>query len=58
MIVVLKSIVNCEALGVTKSFQGTCFGHAFFKACQHSTSDQKMWKGFKYVSIKFVQVDL
>ncbi len=58
MIVALKSIVNCEALGVTESFQGTCFGHAFSKACQHSTSNQKMCKGFKYVSIKFAQVDL
>jgi hypothetical protein len=29
MIVVLKLKVNCETLGVTESFQGTCFGHAF-----------------------------
>jgi hypothetical protein len=25
----LKSIVSCESLGLEKSFQGTCFGHAF-----------------------------
>jgi hypothetical protein len=54
LITVLKSIVNCEALDVTKSLYGTCFGHAFFKACQHSTFDEKMCKGFTYVSIKSI----
>jgi hypothetical protein len=29
----LKSMVNCESLVVAKSFQGTCFGHAFSKVC-------------------------
>jgi len=58
MIIVLKSVVNCESLGVIENFQGTCFGHAFSKTCQHLTFDQKMCKGFKYVSIKFIQVDL
>jgi hypothetical protein len=28
-IVVLKSIVNCETLGLMKSFQGICFGQGF-----------------------------
>jgi len=31
MIGALKSIVNCESLGLEESFQGTCFGHAFSK---------------------------
>ncbi len=35
---VLKSIVNCEPLGLEESFQGTCFGHAFSKACQYGTT--------------------
>jgi hypothetical protein len=46
----LKSITNYEALGVIESFKGTCLGHAFSKACQHSTSDEKVCKGLKYVS--------
>jgi hypothetical protein len=33
MIVALKSIVNCEALGFEENYQGTCFGHAFLKTC-------------------------
>jgi hypothetical protein len=33
MIPTLKSIVSCDILGLTESFQGSCFGHAFFKAC-------------------------
>jgi hypothetical protein len=36
MIDALKSITNYEALGVIESFKGTCFGHEFSKACQHS----------------------
>ncbi len=30
--VALKSIVKC-VLGLDESFQGTCFGHEFFKTC-------------------------
>jgi hypothetical protein len=55
---VLKLITNYEALVVIESCKGTCFGHAFSKACQHSTFDEKVCKGFRYVSIKFVQIDL
>jgi hypothetical protein len=33
MIIALKCIMNYEALGLDESFQGTCFGHVFFKAC-------------------------
>jgi len=29
----LKSVVNCEYLGIEENFQGTCFGNAFSKAC-------------------------
>jgi len=55
---VLKSITNHEALIVIESFKGTCFGYAFSKACQHSTSNEIFCKGFRYVSIEFVQIDL
>jgi hypothetical protein len=33
MIIALKVVVNYEPLGLEKSFQNTCFGHAFSKAC-------------------------
>jgi len=33
MTIALKFIVKCENLGLNQSFQSTCFGHAFFKAC-------------------------
>jgi hypothetical protein len=35
MKILLKLIVNFETLGMVESFQGTCFGHAFPKACQY-----------------------
>ncbi len=28
MTIALKSMVNCEGLGLEEIFQGTCFGHA------------------------------
>jgi hypothetical protein len=31
--IALKSIKSWEALSVIESFQGTCFEHAFCKAC-------------------------
>jgi hypothetical protein len=31
----LKFVVNYEVFGMEESFQGICFGHAFFKACQY-----------------------
>jgi hypothetical protein len=58
MIDVLKSIVNYEALGMIESFKGTCFGHAFSKACKHSTFNERVCKGIRYVSIKTFQIDL
>jgi hypothetical protein len=58
MIDVLKSITNYETLGVIESFKDTCFGHAFSKACQHSTYDEKVCKGLRYVSINSIQIYL
>ncbi len=31
MIIVLKSIIKCEVLGLDEKFQGTHFGHVFLK---------------------------
>ncbi len=51
----MKAIVNCQPFGLEKSFQGTCFGHVFSKACQYGTAWEKVCRDLKYVSIKFVQ---
>jgi hypothetical protein len=32
--------MNCEALGIEESYQGTCFEHAFSKACQYVIVDE------------------
>ncbi len=37
MATTLKSIASCDIFHLEESFQGTCFGHAFSKACQHAT---------------------
>jgi len=58
MIVASKLVVNYEAWNVIESFLSTLFRHAFSKACQHSTYDERMSKGLKYVSIKLAQVNL
>jgi hypothetical protein len=58
MISTLKLVVNCEVLSVKENFHGTCFGHAFSKACQYATMDEKVLKGLKYVSIKTIHGDL
>jgi hypothetical protein len=33
MTIVFKSIISYDIFGLEESFHGTCFGHAFFKAC-------------------------
>jgi hypothetical protein len=38
----LNLIVSCDILGLEESFQGTYFGHAFSKACQHATIGGKI----------------
>jgi hypothetical protein len=49
----LKFVVKCEALSLEEKFQGTCFGHVFSKECQYATTNDKVCKNLKYVSIKF-----
>jgi len=48
----LKSIVNYESLELEQSFQGTCFGHTFSKACQYGSAKEKVYKNLIYVSLK------
>jgi len=45
-------------LGLEEIFQGTCFGHAFSKACQYATTKEKICKDLQYMLIKFSQGNL
>jgi hypothetical protein len=52
MIIVLKSIISCEALDVMESFYGTCFWHTFSEAYQYSTIEKRILRGLEHFSIK------
>ncbi len=54
----LKDVVNYEFIGLEKSFQGTCFGHVFSKACQYVITEEKVCEDLKYVSIKYIQTNM
>jgi hypothetical protein len=58
MTIVLYVVVICESFGLEESFQGTCFGHVFSKACQYGTTKQNVCKDLKYVYIKSTQANL
>ncbi len=57
-IIALKVVVSCDMLGLEEIYQGTCFGHAFSKAYQYATIDEKVCKDFTYVSIENAQGNL
>jgi hypothetical protein len=58
MNIVLKLVVNYDILGLEESYQCTCFGHAFFKACQYVAANEKVCKNLTYVFIKITKIDL
>jgi hypothetical protein len=37
-----------------ESFQGICFDHAFFKACQYGTTREKVCETLTHISIKSI----
>jgi hypothetical protein len=53
---IYETIVNCETLSMVENVKGTCFVHTFLKACQYVTPEEKVCRGFKYISIKFCQI--
>jgi hypothetical protein len=55
---VLKFVVNCESFSLEENVQGTCFRHAFSKACQYGVVEEKVCRNLKYVSIKSTQTYL
>jgi hypothetical protein len=58
MTIILKFVVNYNILRLQESFQGSCFGHAFSKACLYASKNEKVCKGLKYEFIKTTQYDL
>jgi hypothetical protein len=55
---ILCSIVDYQPLRLLKVYEGTCFGHVMFKACQYATNDNKVSKGLVLVNVKDVQAIL
>jgi hypothetical protein len=41
MTTALKVVVNYEPFSLKESFQSTCFGHAFSKACQYGIVEKR-----------------
>jgi len=57
MTTTVKYIISCDVLGLIESSHNSYFGHAFFKACQHASTDENVYKGLKYVFVKIAQYD-
>lgn len=57
MIIIFKSILNCETLGVEENFQWNCSGQDFSKAYIYVTIEEKKCKGLTYAYIKYTQFD-
>jgi hypothetical protein len=51
MTLTLKFVLNYELLGLEVNFQGTCFGHALSQAYQYGTTNEKVCKSFRVVSL-------
>jgi hypothetical protein len=58
MTTIYKLIVNCGILSMVENVKSTCFVHAFLKACQYVTPEEKVCRGFKYISIKILPIFL
>jgi hypothetical protein len=51
-------MVNCAPLKLVAPWQGSCFGHAFSKACQYACNDATICLGFWEVNLKATQSTL
>jgi hypothetical protein len=55
---VLNSIIFCDGLGMSKSFDGACLGHALSKVCSYVTINDKVAQKFNYVFIKSTETNI
>jgi hypothetical protein len=58
MTLALRFVVSYDILGLEENFNGSCFGHAFSKSCQYGTTEKKVCKDMRFVSIKNVQYNI
>jgi hypothetical protein len=58
MVVTLHSFIDYEPLKILRVYEGTCFGHVMFKACQYATNDDNIFVGLKIVNVKKTQSGL
>ncbi len=54
----LCSIIDYQPLRLLKVYEGICFGHVMYKACQQATNGNKVSKCLVQVSVKDVQAAL
>ncbi len=47
-----ESVINYQTLKLQKVYEGMCFGHIMFKACQYAMNDEKVTNDLKHVSVK------
>jgi hypothetical protein len=52
MIVALRSIIDYELFKLLQVYEGTCFMHVMFKACQYGMNDEKVSVGLILVNVK------
>jgi hypothetical protein len=57
-VIALNHLVSCNNLVVFEPFDGSCFQHALFNFLIWITFNNKITHGFKYTSIKSIQVDV
>ncbi len=51
-IATLKYIRSCDIASLIEIFQGSCFEHTVFKACQYVSLNEIFCKGLKFVFVK------
>ncbi len=55
MVAALHFVVNCQPLKLQKVYEGMCFRHIMFEACQYVTYDEKKTNDLKHVNVKAAQ---
>ncbi len=46
-----RFIMSCDILRLEESFNGSCFRHVFFKACQYGIIEEKVYKDMGFVQL-------
>jgi hypothetical protein len=54
MTIALKSIMKCEVLGLDEKKLRYLFSPFFSKTCKYATTNEKVGKNLKFISIKSI----